>query len=246
MKNSNSKLIFTAFLSFAVLFFTHAQQQALKSRSDRMIETVDLVQVKGTVKAFDNYYVMNAEVTAKKTGTKAYTDSFGRFEITAPHGDVLIFKANGFERNRREITPYDEKITVNMKLKPGEKNKRIAVIYGHMNADDITYAVEHYQSIDNDFLRYSNMEELLRSELAGVRVTDHGNIQVFIRGKDIGSFGIPGNNAAASFILDGIIVENIDFLHPMAVKSVTLVKDAAGAGIYGSRGANGVVLINTK
>ena len=69
MKNSNSKLIFTAFFSFAVLLSTHAQQQAIKSRSNRMIGTSDLVEIKGTVKAFDNYYVMNAEVTAKKTGT---------------------------------------------------------------------------------------------------------------------------------------------------------------------------------
>ena len=90
------------------------------------------------------------------------------------------------------------------------------------------------------------MEELLRSELAGVRVTDHGNIQVFVRGGNPGSTDMSGNGGAASYLLDGIIVENIDFLHPMAVKSVTLVKDAAGAGIYGSRGANGVVLISTK
>ena len=55
-----------------------------------------------------------------------------------------------------------------------------------------------------------------------------------------------GDNGAASYVLDGMIVENIDFLNPMDVKSVTLVKDAAGAGIYGSRGANGVVLITTK
>jgi len=246
MKNSNSKLIFTAFLSFAVLFSTHAQQQAIKSKSDRMIETSDLAEIKGTVKACDKCYVVNAEVTAKKTGTKTYTDSFGRFEIIAPHGDVLIFKAKGFEKNRREITPYDDEITVNMNLKPGEKNKRIAVIYGHMNPDDITYAVEHYRRIDDDFLKYSDMRDLLRTELVGARVNDQSNIRVFVRGKDIGSFGIPGNNSAASFMLDGIIVENIDFLNPMDVKSVTLVKDAAGAGIYGSRGANGVVLINTK
>ena len=235
MKNSNSKLIFTAFLSFAVLFSADAQQQAIKARPDRMIGTVDLVQVKGTVKAFDNYYLMNAEVTAKKTGTKAYTDSFGRFEITAPHGDVLIFKANGFEKTRREVSTKVDEIALNMSLKPGKRNESIAVIYGHMNADDITYAVEHYRRIDDDFLKYSDMRDLLRTELVGARVNDQGNIRVFVRGKDIDSFGIPGNNAAASFMLDGIIVENIDFLHPMAVKSVTLVKDAAGAGIWITR-----------
>ena len=119
MKNSYSKLIFTAFLSFAVLFSAHAQQQAIKAKSDRMIGTVDLVQVKGTVTSFDKYCVLNAEVSARKTKKKVYTYSFGRFEIRAPHGDVLKFKASGFEKNRREITPYDDEITVNMNLKPG-------------------------------------------------------------------------------------------------------------------------------
>jgi len=246
MKNLYSKLIFTAFFSFAVLFSAHAQQQAIKAKSDRLIETSDLAKVKGTVTAFDKYFVMNAEVTSRKTGTKSCTDSFGRFEITASHGDVLIIKANGFEKNRREVTPSVDEITLNMNLKPGEKNERIAVVYGHMNADDIAYAVEHYRRIDDDFLKYSDMRDLLRTELVGARVNDQGNIRVFVRGGDIGSSGIMVNSCAASFILDGMIVDNIDFLNPMDVKSVTLVKDAAGAGIYGSRGANGVVLINTK
>jgi len=172
MKNLYSKLIFTSFLSFAVLFSAHAQQQAIKTKSDRMIGTGDFVQVKGTVTSFDKFCLLNA--------------------------------------------------------------------------DDIACAVEHYRRIDADFLKYPNMRDLLRTELVGARVNDQGNMRVFVRGGDIGSCGIPGNNGAASFMLDGIIVENIDFLNPMDVKSVTFVKDAAGAGIYGSRGANGVVLINTK
>ena len=54
------------------------------------------------------------------------------------------------------------------------------------------------------------------------------------------------DNDAALFVLDGMIVSNIDFLDPWDVKSITLLKDLGGSGIYGSRGRNGVVLINTK
>ena len=85
-----------------------------------MIETDDLVKVKGTVTAFNKYNVMHAEVTARKTSAKAYTDSFGRFEIMALSGDVLIFKANGFEKIRREVFAEEDEITVNMNLRPGE------------------------------------------------------------------------------------------------------------------------------
>ena len=101
MKNNQLNLILTAFLSFAVLISGHTQQQAIDAEPYPGIETDDFVTVKGTVTTFDEFCVMNAEVTARKTGTKAYTDSLGRFEILAPREDVLIFKANGFEKNRK-------------------------------------------------------------------------------------------------------------------------------------------------
>ena len=246
MKNTNSKLILSVFLSFAVLSFANGQQKAIKERTDELIETSDFITVKGTVTAFNKYYVNNAEVTSRKSRLKASTDSHGRFEITAPMGDVLIFKANGFEKSRRKVSAVVDEITVNMNLMPGEKNEKIAVIYGHMNEKDIAYAIEHTRNINNDYLKYSNIRELLRAELVGARVTDQGSIQVFIRVGDISSIGLSENNGAASYVMDGMIVSSIDFLNPRDVASITLLKDAAGTGIYGSRGANGVVLINTK
>jgi TonB-dependent SusC/RagA subfamily outer membrane receptor len=72
-----------------------------------------------------------------------------------------------------------------------------------------------------------------------------GGIKVFIRGGDsFHNLGIMENSGAAIFVLDGIVVPSIDHLQPRDVKSITLLKDA-GAAIYGSRGSNGVVLINT-
>ncbi len=247
MKNTHAKLILSVLLSFAVLFFANGQKKAIKERSDRLIETSYLLTFKGTVTAFNKYSVKNAEVTARKTRSMALTDSLGRFEIMAPDGDVLIFKANGFEKNRRKVSAKENEISVDMILIPGEKNEKIAVAYGHMNEKDITYAVEHSPNINNDFVKYSNLFELLRAKIVGARVTYQGSIQVFIRGGDIiNSIGVSEDNGAALFVLDGMIVSNIDFLDPWDVKSITLLKDLGGSGIYGSRGRNGVVLINTK
>ena len=246
MKNTNSKLILSVFLSFALLFFANGQKMAVKERNDLLIESGELITFKGTVTAFNKYYVMNAEVTARKTRSKTFTDSFGRFEITAPSEDVLIFKANGFEKNRRKVSSNEDEISVNMILMPGEKNRNIVVAFGHMYEENIAYAIEHYHNFNNDFGKYSNLSELLRAELVGARVTDQGNIQVFIRYGYIGSIGLSDNNGAATFVLNGTIVPSIDFLNPWEVNTLTMLKDAAGAGIYGSYGANGVVLINTK
>jgi TonB-dependent SusC/RagA subfamily outer membrane receptor len=246
MKNKNLNLIPTLLITLTLPFIAFGQQQSTIETPEQPLAANELVTVKGTVTTSDQYHVNNVEVTARKANARTCTDSDGKFEITAPHGDVLIFKANGFEKIRRGVTPFGEEININMNLKPGEKNERLAVIYGHMTAEAVAYAVEHYRRNYGEFLRYSNMAELLRSELVGTRVTDHGNIRVFVKSSDFASHGMSEREGAASFILDGMIVDNIDFLNPMDVKSVTLVKDAAGAGIYGSRGANGVVLINTK
>jgi hypothetical protein len=301
MKNTPSKLILSVFLSFAVLFLANAQKKAIKEkRSDRLIETSDILKVKGTVTAFNNYYVKNVEVTSKKTRSKAFTDSLGRFEITAYGGDVLNFNASGFVNNRRKVASDEDEISVNMILVPNKKNKKLAVGYGHMYERDLAYAMEHYNDFNNDFMKYSDIKELLQKELIGVKVVDLGEIQVFLhgadeyarselyaprvitkehdkafnrrageeiyvskqpvgtrisdnqslkqiyeRGGDISSGGLSENNGAAIFVLDGRIVPNIDFLSPGDVKSVKLLRNV-GAAKYGSQGAYGVVLINTK
>lgn len=247
MKNIHSKLILSVFLSFAVFLLANSQKKATKERPDRLIETSDILTVKGTITAFNEYYVKNVEVTSRKTRSKAFTDSLGRFEIMAASGDVLIFKANGFEKNRREVTANDDEISANMILMPGEKNVNLAVANGHMYEKDVAYAVErYYRNIHNDFPLYSDIRQLLQAELLGTRVVDQGSIQVFIRGGYISSTGVSENNGAATFVLDGIIVRDVDDLNPREVKFIRLLKGHEATRMYGSRGTNGVVLINTK
>jgi TonB-dependent SusC/RagA subfamily outer membrane receptor len=246
MKNTHSKLILSVFLSFAVLSFANGQKKANKERADRLIENGDFITVKGTVTIFNNYCVKNVEVTSRKTRSNAFTDSLGRFEIQVPMGDVLIFKANGFEKNRKEVTANEDEINVDMILMPGEKNEKIAVDYGHMYEQDIAYAVEHYSKINNDLPLYSDIKELLQAELLGTRVVDQGSIQVFTRGNYISSNGLSENNGAATFVLNGMIVRDVDDLNPREVKSIRLLRGHEATRMYGSRGANGVVLINTR
>jgi TonB-dependent SusC/RagA subfamily outer membrane receptor len=246
MKNTKSKLILSVFLSFAVLFLANGQKKAIKERADLLFETGDHITVKGTVTTFNKYYVMNAEVTAKKTRSKTVTDSLGMFEIMASSVDVLIFKANGFEKNRRKVSSNEDEISVNMILMPGERNEKIAVANGHIFLKDIAYPARHSHNLKNDFSKFSNLRGLLQAELPEARVTDRGSIQVFIRGRNISSIGSSENNSAALFVLDGMIVSSIDFLNPLDVTSITLLKNARYSAIYGSRAANGVVMINTR
>lgn len=143
-------------------------------------------------------------------------------------------------------TEDEDEISVNMILMPGERNEMRAIEYGHMYEKEIANAVEQYRSIINDLPLYSDIRQLLQAELLGARVIDQGSIQVFIRGRNISSVGISENNGAATFVLDGMIVRDVDFLNPRDVKSIRLLTGHEATRIHGSQGANGVVMINTK
>lgn len=247
MKNTSSKLILSVFLSIALLSFAYGQNKAHKERADKLIETRELITVKGTVTAFNNYYVKNAEITSRKTRIKAFTDSLGMFDIRVARGDVLVFNANGFEKNRRKLSENEHDITVDMILVPGVKNEKLVVDFGHMNEKDLVYALEHHNIINNDFPGYHDMGELLQASLLGTRVIDQsGSIQVYVRGRDISSVGFSENNCAATFALDGMIVQDVDNLNPRDVKSIRLLTGHEASRMFGSQGANGVVLIKTK
>ena len=200
----------------------------------------ELMTVKGKVTAFSIYNLADTEVVSKKTKTKILTDSLGRFEIMAPHGDVLTFNAYGFEKNQRKVNKDNDLLEVNMILKEGKKNEEIAVAYGYIRKEDLTYAVSHYSDLNNDFTKYTSMAQLLQTELVGAQVR---GVKVYLRGAE--STGIGGFDHAALFVLDGVPTDRIDHLNPKDVKAITLLKGSQ-ANLYGSRGAHGAVLIETK
>lgn len=90
------------------------------------------------------------------------------------------------------------------------------------------------------------MRDLLSRELVGVRVMDQGGIKVYSQGSEnVMNRDISTNTGEALFVLDGTIAQSIDFLAPRDIKSIRMLKGAEAA-IYGSRAANGVVLIETR
>jgi len=205
----------------------------------------DLMPVKGTVTAFTHYSILNAEVKSKKTKTTVLTDSLGRFEIMAPAGDQISIIASGFESNRRKVQKKNEPIEVNLIFKDSQKNQEIAVAYGHIRKEDLTYALSNYTDLNNDFGKYTSMEQLLQTELVGAQVLNQGGgLKVYLRGSE-STTGISGFDHSALFVLDGVPTDRVDQLNPKDIKTVTLLKGSE-ANLYGSRASHGAVLIETK
>lgn len=192
----------------------------------------------GVVTVFDSIPLVNVHVKIKSTKQVIYTDSIGKFSAVCNSKDQLKFEAEGFYAEKLDITKQAKYAAVNLRLKEGKKAREHAIGYTTVSDRDKLNSIVSLNSDEMEFGRYANMYDLIRGKLAGVQII---NEQVVIRGIKANS------NSAALIVVDGIARNGsvLRSLSPMQVKSINVIKDGSSA-IYGMKGANGVVVIETK
>lgn len=203
--------------------FSHAQERTIQ----------------GIVTTFDSIPLIDAEVENRATKQTVLTDSTGRFLIQANEGDKLKIKARGFFNEKAEIEEKTKYMAVNLKMKPGEKNREYAIGYSKVSDRDKLNALAQIDNNDVDFSQYNNIYDLIKGRFAGVQVM---NGEIIIRG--INSIN---SSSAALIVVDGVPVDGsvLNSIPPVQVKSINVIKDGSAA-IYGSRGSNGVLIIETR
>ncbi|ASB48055.1 TonB-dependent receptor plug domain-containing protein [Alkalitalea saponilacus] len=198
--------------------------------------------VQGYVLTLDDFTVSNIEIRAKNSGAAVQSDSAGHFVIVTEERDVLTFSGKVFDRERVRInrrTP--DTLEVNIKFKNTPENRQLAVGYGYMNERDITFAASQIDHKREDFCMYSDVFELIKGRFPGVQVLSGGREpEVIIRGMS----SVVTSNCAL-YVVDGVVVNSIGHISPCQISKISVLRDSS-ASIYGSRGANGVVLIETK
>jgi TonB-dependent SusC/RagA subfamily outer membrane receptor len=200
--------------------------------------------VYGTVNVFGDMTLKNIAVSAKNAGTETRTDSLGNFAIVCNQKDVLQFKAKTFCTVKKRVKPSIDTVNVQMRFIEGPDNVELAIGYGYITKDKATFAQSMLNNKREDFCSYSNIFDLINGKCPGVIVNNTSNFpgseqEIIIRGKN--SINL---SSCALYVVDGIVVSHIGDLSPCDVKSINFLKDAS-ASIYGSRGGNGVVLIET-
>lgn len=199
--------------------------------------------INGVVHAFDSIPLIGAKVTVKSTKQEIRTDSSGVFVAACNEKDKLIISANGFSNQKVKISSKIRIVAVNLSLKANreleEEMRASAIGYGYVLEKNKTTATESLSKNEASFSRYGNMYELLSGQFPGVEVSSG---EVIIRGTNS-----LRSSSAALIVVDGVIMESdiLRTLRPMEVKDVHVIKDGSAA-IYGSRGANGVILIETR
>ncbi len=195
--------------------------------------------IQGKVTTFENIPLSGVEVQVKSTRQIVKTDTLGRFSVACNKKDKLSFFAHGFDKQNVKLRENTKFVAVNLHLKPGEEGKALAIGYGYVLDEDKLNAVSSLRDDHDNFSNYTDMYELIRGKFSGVQVVGD---EIIIRGNNT----LGGSNAAL-IVVDGIERDGniLGILPPNTVKSIDILKDGSSA-IYGSRGANGVVLIETK
>lgn len=198
------------------------------------------ITVKGKVTTYDSIPVIRAEVKARGTGMKVLTDSLGQFIIECLKDDKLVFKAGGFKKERREVTEEDNFVEINMEFRGGDRNLELAIgPNGHIREKD-RKIINSLNDEAVDFSRYSTIYDALRGRVAGVNIIGDN---VYIRGQT----NIISGDDEALLVVDGVVVSKAAFstVSTSDIRRIRVLKGSAAA-IYGARGGNGVVEVETK
>lgn len=202
------------------------------------------VNVKGNVSDFTGELPgVTIKVVGKNTGT--ITDVNGNYTISTNVGSKLQFSYTGYKTEEIAVNGAGT-LNVTLKEDSRELDEVVVVGYGTMKKRDITGAISSISSEDlikNDPI---DIASALQGKVSGLEIltdSEPGTSSTYrIRGAS--TLNEEGSNPL--FVVDGVEIDNIDFINPRDIASVEVLKDAASAAIYGSKSANGVVIITTK
>ncbi len=204
--------------------------------------------ISGTVKDEKGTPIAGASVIVSGSSMGTSTNADGYFELNVPdNADSLVISTVGFEEMRVSISGK-KKIAVSLILQgKNNLNEVVVVGYGSQKRATLTGAISTVAGKQLSDLPVSNLSTALAGRVPGMTVLSSATVpgaasSITIRG--LGTF----NNTEALYVVDGIVRDQagMDGLDPNEVESISVLKDAASAAVYGSRAANGVILVTTK
>jgi TonB-linked SusC/RagA family outer membrane protein len=203
------------------------------------------VTVKGTVKSNDGTTMPGVSVVVKGTSTGTTSDIEGNFSVSAPLNSILIFSFIGFESREVPIGAQTQ-LDITLNQTASNLSEVVVVGYGTQQKKDLTGAVAVVSSKDLKDRPNTQFGYSLEGKAAGVQVIrSSGQPQAGFTMRIRGTSSITSGSDPL-YIVDGVQTYNTNEINPADIESFTVLKDASSAAIYGSSGANGVVLITTK
>ncbi len=200
--------------------------------------------ITGTVKSDNGDSLPGVTVTQKNTQNQVMTDLDGKFKITLKQGDkILLFSFLGMKS--KEVSAVSTVVNVTLEDDLKKLDEVLVIGYGTQLRSENLAAVSSIKGTDIQQIAPINAFDAIQGRLAGVSIATNGGPG---EGSEIKIRGVSTFLAGADplYVVDGQQLENIDNLNPNDIESIEVIKDGASAAIYGSKSANGVVMITTK
>lgn len=220
--------------------------------------------IKGVVVGTDGTLIPGASVKSLSTNRVTTTNDRGEFSLQAAEGEKLVISSIGY--TQQEVTASSTYMRVTLASSSSQLGEVVVVGYGSQTKADVTGALTQLKADNIKQGVNISVDNMLQGKVAGVRIAQSSGepgagVDVFIRG--VGSIR---SGSTPLFVVDGVPLSNdnvsaggpdfglgssepknpLNFLNTSDIETVTVLKDASAAAIYGARGSNGVVLITTK
>lgn len=204
------------------------------------------ITVQGVVTSYsDGSTLPGVSIRVQDTSQGTTTDVEGRYEITTTEDAVLVFTYIGM---MEEIVAVEGRTNIDVAMMEdiAMLSEIVVIGYGTVRRSDLTGAVSQVTTSDFERVPAINPLTALQGRTSGLNITQNSgepgaSASIRIRGEQ----SISGTNAPI-YVVDGVITTNIDHLNPQDIESASVLKDASVVAIYGSRAANGVIVIETK
>ena len=243
-KNSNVKEVMEQLLEGSGCSITFSNGHIIINKQARTVSSTK--NISGVVKDETGEPVIGANVVVKGTTNGTVTDMNGRYSLEVPEGGVLQISYIGYNTQEVKVGSGD---VVNVSLREDSEalDEVVVIGYGTVKKSDLTGAVGSVQMKDVSQVGITSADRALQGQIAGVQVnarTGQPGESMMIRVR--GSNSLAGGNEPL-YVIDGMPVEKMNSdINPEDILSMEVLKDTSSTAIYGSRGANGVVMITTK
>lgn len=204
------------------------------------------ITITGTVVDDTGVTLPGVSVVEKGTTNGTVTNIDGNYSLTVRQGSKILFSYIGFlpqEMTASQSGNYD----IQLKVDIVGLEEVVVVGYGELRVKDLTSSISTIKSDELVKTPAGQTMQALQGKVAGVQIVNSGapGSEPTVRIRGVGSFP-SSSNSSPLYVVDGMYFDNIDFVNPSDIETLSVLKDASASAIYGVRAANGVVLITTK
>lgn len=202
--------------------------------------------INGTVRDENGLPLPGVNIIVKNTSRGTQTDFDGNYSIPASPGETLVFSFLGL-RTQEVVIGEDNEISVQLSINPGSLDEVVVVAYGTVNRGETTSSIAQINAEDFSDRPISNITGALEGAAPGIQTTSASGQPGDAAAVRIRGFGSINASSDPLYVVDGAVYNGgLSNFNMDDVASISVLKDAASTALYGSRGANGVIIITTK